>query len=83
MAAVTGSELLIINSADCSDKTYLFPSDSSNTLAVGRSWAEDIVPRLARQYNGELGEHEAPMRVILWNGRRDAAGHFQATRVCM
>ena len=83
MASVTGSDLLIINSADCSDKTYLFPSDSSNTLAVGRSWAEDIVPRLARQYNDELGEHEAPMRVILWNGGRDAAGHFQATRVCM
>ena len=81
MAAVKGSDLISINKASCADKVVVFLSASSKTLAVGKSWAEDIVPRLARQCAGELDEYEAPLRVILWNGRSDAAGHFMATRM--
>jgi hypothetical protein len=81
MAAVEGSNLVIINSAKNCDKVYLFPPDSSDTLAVDRSWAEDIVPYLIRQHAGKLEKDEAPLRVVIWNGRTDAAGHFQATRL--
>ena len=91
MAAVDAVDLVSIDEGKrtrgmLSDKVLFFPSElekpgrrtQTYTLHAFRSWALDIVPRLARQREGKLIPGERQIRVILYNGK----DHYDAA-VCV
>ena len=79
MAAHKQVYLVTINTATLKDSCTVYPPEggsSRTVVASGLSWAEEIVPMLLRQQRNPA---DPPYRVILYNGARDATGHFDAT----
>ena len=79
MAAVKQVHLVSIDTSQLEDACTVFVPGTSTKIRLKLSWAEELVPKLLRQQRGEALHGEASYKVILWNGERGPAGHFDAT----
>ena len=90
IAAAEGCTVVTLDSATLGDKVSLYPPGDvpppgAKWMRLYKSWQQDIVPRLERQWEGRMrtdgsGTAESALRVIVWNGQEGRAGHFSATR---
>ena len=79
MAAVKQVHLVSIDTSQLEDACTVYVPGTSTKICLKLSWAEELVPKLLRQQRGEVLHREASYKVILWNGDRGPAGHFDAT----
>ena len=78
MAAVKDVHLVVVNTHELQDMCTVYLPGTSPSTSKSLSWAEEVVPKLLRQ-QASSAAGKTPMAVILWNGKQDESGHFDAT----